>query len=57
MGILRVLVKNSLNLIQFPPISPNFEGNENLIFEGNREKCVFSPTHSIPSHLNFKIRE
>ena len=25
-----VLVKNSLNLILFPPISPNFEGNENL---------------------------
>ena len=29
-GILGVLVKNSLNLILFPPISPNFEGNENL---------------------------
>ena len=27
-----VLVKNSLNLIQFPPIPPNFWGNENLRF-------------------------
>ena len=25
-GILRVLVKNSLNLILFPPIPPNFRG-------------------------------
>ena len=25
-GILRVLVKNSLNLISFPPIPPNFRG-------------------------------
>ena len=32
MGILGVLVKNSLNLILFPPISPNFGGNENLSF-------------------------
>ena len=31
-GILRVLVKNSLNLISFPPISSNFGGNENLRF-------------------------
>ena len=31
-GILRVLVKKSLNLISFPPIPPNFEGNENLNF-------------------------
>ena len=31
-GILRVLVKNSLNLISFPPIPPNFEGNKNLRF-------------------------
>ena len=29
-GILRILVKKLLNLISFPPISPNFEGNENL---------------------------
>ena len=29
-GILGVLVKNSLNLILFPPIPPNFERNENL---------------------------
>ena len=27
-----VLVKNSLNLIQFSPIPPNFWGNENLRF-------------------------
>ena len=32
MGILRVLVKKSLNLISFPPIPPNFRGNENLRF-------------------------
>ena len=31
-GILEVLVKKSLNLILFPPISPNFGGNENLRF-------------------------
>ena len=31
-GILGVLVKNSLNLIQFSSIPPNFEGNENLRF-------------------------
>ena len=30
--ILRVLVKNSLNLISFPLIPPNFEENENLRF-------------------------
>ena len=51
-GILRVLVKKSLNLILFPLIPLNFEGNENLRFLGNREKWVFPPTHSIPSHLN-----
>ena len=31
-GILGVLVKNSLNLISFSPIPPNFERNENLRF-------------------------
>ena len=31
-GILRVLVKKSLNLIPFPPIPPNFGGNKNLRF-------------------------
>ena len=31
-GILRVLTKDSLNLILFPPISLNFWGNENLRF-------------------------
>ena len=31
-GILRVLVKKSLNLISFFPIPPNFGGNENLRF-------------------------
>ena len=31
-GILGVLVKNSLNLIPFPPIPHNFGGNENLRF-------------------------
>ena len=31
-GILGVLVKKSLNLISFPPIPPNFWGNENLRF-------------------------
>ena len=31
-GILWVLVKSSLNLISFPPISPNFGGDENLRF-------------------------
>ena len=31
-GILRVLVKKSLNLILFSPIPPNFRGNENLRF-------------------------
>ena len=33
-GILEVLVKKSLNLISFPPIPPNFRGNENLRFWG-----------------------
>ena len=32
MGILGDLVKNLLNLIPFPPIPPNFWGNENLRF-------------------------
>ena len=31
-GILKVLVKKLLNLISFPLISLNFEGNENLRF-------------------------
>ena len=31
-GILGVLVKNLLNLISFPLIPLNFEGNENLKF-------------------------
>ena len=31
-GILGVLVKKLLNLISFPPIPPNFGGNENLRF-------------------------
>ena len=31
-SILRVLVKNLLNLISFPLISPNFKENENLRF-------------------------
>ena len=31
-GLLGVLVKKLLNLISFPSISPNFEGNENLRF-------------------------
>ena len=35
--ILGLLVKNSLNLNLFLPIPPNFEGNENLGFGGNRE--------------------
>ena len=30
--ILGVLVKKSLNQISFPPIPPNFGGNENLRF-------------------------
>ena len=47
-----VLVKKLLNLISFPLIPPNFMGNENLRFSGNREEWVFPSTHSIPSHLN-----
>jgi hypothetical protein len=43
-GILRRLVKKSLNLNSFPSIPPNFEGNENLGFGGNRKEWVF---HSI----------
>jgi hypothetical protein len=31
-------VEISLSKISFPPISPNFGGNENLGFEGNREE-------------------
>jgi hypothetical protein len=34
-------VKNSLNLNSFAPIPPNFGGNENLGFEGNREERMF----------------
>ena len=45
-------VKNSLNLISFPPIPPNFGENENLRFWGNRKEWVFPPNHSIPFHLN-----
>ena len=56
-GILGVLVKKSLNLIQFLLIPPNFGGNESLKFKGNREEWVFLPTHFIHSHLNSKIRE
>ena len=37
-GILRRLVKKSLNLNQFPLILPNFGGNENLGFGENREE-------------------
>jgi len=37
-GILGILVKNSLNLILFPPIPPDFGGKENLRFKGNREE-------------------
>ena len=37
-GILGRLVKKSLDLNPFPPISPNFGGNENLGFGGNREE-------------------
>ena len=37
-GILGRLVKKSLNLNLFPPIPPNFRGNENLGFGGNREE-------------------
>ena len=36
--ILGLLVKNLLNLNPFPPIPPNFRGNENLGFGGNREE-------------------
>ena len=37
-GILGRLVKKSLNLNPFPPIPPNFGGNENLEFGGNRKE-------------------
>ena len=37
-GNLGRLVKKSLNLNPFPPIPPNFGGNENLRFGGNREE-------------------
>ena len=36
--ILGFLVNNLLNLNLFPPIPPNFRGNENLGFGGNREE-------------------
>ena len=36
--ILGLLVKNLLNLNPFPPIHPNFGGNENLGFGGNMEE-------------------
>ena len=45
-GILGVLVKNSLNLISFPPIALNFGENENLRFWGNKEKWVFPSTEN-----------
>jgi hypothetical protein len=41
-------VKNSLNLILFPPISPNSEGNENLEFGEKIEERVFPSVHFIP---------
>ena len=53
-GVFRVLVKNSLNLISFPPIPLNFGENGNLRFEGNREEWVFPSTHSISSYLSTK---
>ena len=37
-GILGCLVKKSLNLNPFLSIPPNFGGNENLKFGGNREE-------------------
>jgi hypothetical protein len=41
--ILGLLVKNSLNLNSFPPIPPNFGGNENLGLEGiGRNECSIS---------------
>ena len=36
--ILGFLVNNLLNLNLFPPIPPNFGGNENLGFGGNRDE-------------------
>ena len=52
MGILGVLVNKSLNIISFPPISPDFGRNKNLRFWGNREEWAFPLTDSFPSHLN-----
>ena len=37
-GILRCLVKKSLNLNLFLSIPPNFGGNENLGFAANKEE-------------------
>ena len=54
-AILRVLVKNSLNLISFSSIPPNFKRNENLRFWRNKKEWVFPFTHSIPSHSNFLL--
>jgi hypothetical protein len=61
-------VKISLNKISFPPISPNFEGNENWGLEGiERNECsipfpslklpnkgMIFPFLLIPSYLNFQ---
>ena len=51
-GVFGDLVKISLNLISFLPISPNFGGIENLRFWGNREAWVLSyPFHSFSLKL------
>ena len=43
-GILGVLVKKSLNLIQFPPIHPNFGGMKIWDFKGiERNECSLLP--------------
>ena len=55
--IFGVSEKISLNLISFIPIPSNFWENENVRFRGNREELTFPPSHFIPFHLNFQMRE
>ena len=49
-SILGVLVKKSLNLIQFPPIPPNFGGMKIWGFKGiERNECSLLPIPFSPT--------
>ena len=55
-GILKVLVKKSLNLISFPPILHNFEKWKFEILK-NRNEWIFLPIYFIPFYLNTQTKK